>query len=234
MTPLCAIYKTVGKRAYIQVACLILCYLLLTGAYSEIGPIYDHKMANNVGQLENVTLTAHVLVALATVDTLTGVAQTQVETAKTKAAEFLDSRVQFLVDTDPHQTALVTYALTLASSNNQNAAFERLINMSTNGEYWSQRPVPRNPQITVQTVPYIGPRELYPHEGAAVAATSYALLVYTEADRITDAIPIMKWLQTMRNTIGGFAGTRVSDVHCSSVLVSGQRDVQVKYVVWMC
>ena len=45
-------------------------------------------------------------------------------------------------------------------------------------------------------------------------AEKYSSAVYTEADRITDAIPIMKWLQTMRNTIGGFAGTRVSGVHC--------------------
>ena len=100
--------------------------------------------------------------------------------------------------------------------------------------YWADKEIPANEIHTVDTIPYYQPRRWYDNEGYGVHATAYGLLTYMLRNMRVDSEPIMKWLQTMRNTIGGFAGTRVSDVHCSSVLVSGQRDVQVKYVVWMC
>ena len=183
---------------------------MTTGAFYEIGPTYDRKMMNPAdARLENVTMTAHVLIALSAVDSLTGVAQSRVDTARTGATAFLDARVQYLQD--PFHTALVAYALTVApQSAERQTVVDKLREKSIDGSYWSREPIPANPTAITNTVPYIFPRQLYPHEGAAVQATSYALLVYTINDLTEDAEPVMKWLQTMRNTIGGFAGTRVS------------------------
>ena len=82
--------------------------------------------------------------------------------------------------------------------------------MITGGEYWSRDEIPRNPTRIDENIPYLFPREVWPHEGSAVQATGYGLMVYLINNRLADSVPIMKWLQTMRNSIGGFASTRVS------------------------
>ncbi len=82
----------------------------------------------------------------------------------------------------------------------------------TSGEfvYWAVKPIPVNPTFIVNTVHFQKPRIIYPHEAAAVEATGYALMVYLANNRMKEATNIMKWLQTMRNTIGGFGSTKVS------------------------
>ena len=75
--------------------------------------------------------------------------------------------------------------------------------------YWSRAVIPPNPTFIVNTVPFQEPRLIYPLEGSAVSATSYALLVYLANNRIEEATSIMKWLQTMRNSIGGWGSTQV-------------------------
>lgn len=42
-----------------------------------------------------------------------------------------------------------------------------------------------------------------------VEMTSYALLSYVEQKKITEALPIVKWLLTQRNPTGGFVSTQV-------------------------
>ncbi len=55
-------------------------------------------------------------------------------------------------------------------------------------------------------------REIYPNEAQAVEATSYALMIYLRKNRFKESLTIMRWLQTMRNTIGGFGSTHVSAI----------------------
>jgi hypothetical protein len=138
--------------------------------------------------------------------------------------------------TDSHLMAIVTYALTVAGSHLRTNAFLRMEAMKKIGKettrgtynaqpsithatflfqtgtgvYWSERPIPPNPIRIIDTVPYNLPRALYPQEAKAVEATSYALMVYLHLNRVSESLPIMKWLQTMRNSVGGFSGTRVS------------------------
>ena len=76
--------------------------------------------------------------------------------------------------------------------------------------YWANKPIPQNPTKNVVNVPFMWPRIIYPNEAYAVQSTSYALMVYLNNNYLSDSVPIMKWLQTMRNSIGGFGGTRVS------------------------
>ena len=79
--------------------------------------------------------------------------------------------------------------------------------------YWSRTVIPPNPTFIVNTVPFQEPRRIYAHEASAVSASGYALLVYLANNRVEEATSIMKWLQTMRNTIGGWGSTQVRTVN---------------------
>ena len=84
--------------------------------------------------------------------------------------------------------------------------------------------IPPNPSRIVNTVPFNQPRLIYAQEAYAVEATSYALLVYLRMNRLNDAEPIMGWLQTMRNSIGGFGSTRDSAIALHALTEYGRRD----------
>ena len=75
--------------------------------------------------------------------------------------------------------------------------------------YWARKIIPPNPSTVINTIPYMLPRKVYDNEAHAVEATSYALMTYILHKR-TDTLTIVKWLQTMRNSIGGFGSTMVS------------------------
>lgn len=79
--------------------------------------------------------------------------------------------------------------------------------------------MPPNPIRVVDTIPHNQPRKLYSHEAKSVEGTAYALMVYLHMNRISEALPIMKWLQTMRNSVGGFASTRVNLHSISFILM---------------
>ena len=183
----------------------------MLGSFSELSTVYDSKMyePNNATTRNlNITMTAHVVIALATVKSLTGIAQAQTEVARNLATDYLIAHVNHL--SEPYQTALTTWAIMLSRGDEANDAFSRLQKQARGGTYWSKYEIPRNPQRIVQTVPYMDPRQIYSHEGSAVQATAYALMCYTNRNYVADSVPIVDWLQSMRNTIGGFAGTRVT------------------------
>ncbi len=75
--------------------------------------------------------------------------------------------------------------------------------------YWSRQVIPPNPTWVKDTIHYQQPRIIYAQEGSAVSASGYALLVYLANNRMEDATSIMKWLQSVRNSIGGWGSTQV-------------------------
>lgn len=91
--------------------------------------------------------------------------------------------------------------------------------MFTGGHsYYSKVPIPENPSTVVDTRPYQFPRKIYGQESQAVEASAYALMVMLEKNDKEASESIMMWLQTMRNSIGGFSGTRVSKCYFSLLL----------------
>jgi hypothetical protein len=54
-------------------------------------------------------------------------------------------------------------------------------------------------------------RIIYPNEGYAVQASSYGLLIYIQQNNYKDSVAIVKFLHSVRNTIGGFGGTQVDN-----------------------
>lgn len=47
-------------------------------------------------------------------------------------------------------------------------------------------------------------------ENGNVEISSYVLLAYTKQAMLRDGIPIMKWLVSQRNSMGGYHSTQVS------------------------
>ncbi len=74
--------------------------------------------------------------------------------------------------------------------------------------YWANKAVPANEIIFTDTQPYHQPRRIYDNEAYAVEATAYAMMTYLRRN-VTQATPIMQWLQTMRNTYAGQSSTQV-------------------------
>lgn len=71
--------------------------------------------------------------------------------------------------------------------------------------------------------------------GISVEMTAYALLTYLERGLIQDAIPIMKWMTSQRNEMGGFASTQDTVVGLYALSKLGQQissshvDIQVSF-----
>lgn len=69
-------------------------------------------------------------------------------------------------------------------------------------KYWGQsNPVPRKPEDF--NPPYVQAPAI------DVEMTSYALLTYVAQNKISEAVPVVKWLLTQRNPKGGFVTTQV-------------------------
>lgn len=81
--------------------------------------------------------------------------------------------------------------------------------VSGNYVYWANKPIPDNEVKMIDTIPYYQPRRWYDNEAYAVEATSYALLTYLRRTNWKECSPIMKWLQTMRNSYYAQASTQV-------------------------
>ncbi|ELT87097.1 hypothetical protein CAPTEDRAFT_227765 [Capitella teleta] len=190
-----------------------------TGAFTEPLNTSDRTAAKHTERL-----TAKVLIALSDASCVSGITRPGIATAKDAAAAYLED---FIYDLDDSSLmALITFALTVARSNQATNAFQRLEAMKRSGfaVYWSNVAIPENPVRVVDTRPYLMPRELYEHEAGAVEATSYALMVYLHMNRVSEALPIMKWLQTMRNSVGGFGSTRDSITAIQALAEYATRD----------
>ena len=77
--------------------------------------------------------------------------------------------------------------------------------------YWSSEPIAGNHAQYFENIPYLYSRPMPTSvEVDAVHSTSLALMVYLQYDLMTSSEPIMTWLQVMRSTDYGYAGTKVS------------------------
>ncbi|ELT94901.1 hypothetical protein CAPTEDRAFT_205407 [Capitella teleta] len=187
-----------------------------TGAFMEAAPLYDRKMwsnhttINNQDHQSNFSLTAYVLASFMLADRLTGQADICKNDVTQKAQNYLELHLNDI--TDVYELAITTYALTLAGSSESTKAFYLLQDKRIESDYvyWANKVIPPNDIKTVDTIPYYQPRRWYDNEAYGVEATAYAMLTYLRKNMISDTQPIMKWLQTMRNTYAAQASTQDS------------------------
>lgn len=202
----------------------------VTGAFRDLSPIYDRKFQENVTYVNgvpttfNVSLTAYVLIGMAEATRITGAARIALDAAKAKAADYI---AQFVANiTDPFQMSIVAYALMSVSHARSDDAIARLNSMrrSTEYTYWANYDIPKNPIRTVNNIQYMMARIIYPNEGYAVQASSYGLLIYIQQNNYKDSVAIVKFLHSVRNTIGGFGGTQDTITALQALSEFGKRD----------
>lgn len=161
-------------------------------------------------RFDNIPLTAFVLVTLCEVIDLEGEVRVKASSAKTRATRYLEKRLHIV--NDPFDLALVTYALTLAGSVEQDAAFIKLdaIKYEQEGKvYWAEEILPLTEFVFENQRPYVQPRLPFRNDALNVEATAYGLLVYIAKEGIAQIQEnIVRWLNTMRTTHGGFISTQ--------------------------
>uniref|UniRef100_A0A6E8W2J7 TEP1-F n=1 Tax=Anopheles coluzzii TaxID=1518534 RepID=A0A6E8W2J7_ANOCL len=112
------------------------------------------------------------------------------ESAKVQHAVVIEKGMSFLSDqldliTSANDLAIVTYAMMLYGHRLKDAAFEKLIDVSTITNNGAER---------------------YWNTSNSVEATSFALLSHVMANKLLEALPIMRWLVNQRSEIDSVTG----------------------------
>eukprot|EP00106_Octopus_bimaculoides_P012375 XP_014779817.1 PREDICTED: CD109 antigen-like [Octopus bimaculoides] len=189
-----------------------------TGVFDTEYYVYDRKMSsrtswqNSILQMDPMALTAYVYIALHSVSKGTNDAGPCAVTARNTAAQYLSQHSHTIKDEDIFTLAITTYALSL--SNQKSAAiYDRLWKLHKGDEekYFSEpdRPIPANPSKTIDSIRYLEPRVEQINDAFSVQTTAYALLAHIKLNRNKEnRDSLMKWLNSMRNTVGGMSSTQ--------------------------
>jgi len=187
------------------------------GAFYEVAHFADRKMNSSTSwpndpiRYRNVSLTAHVVIALTTIRDLPGELGPRVAVARSKALSWLDRNINLLQKHgDPYEVAITAYAMMLAKSTSAETAFV-LLRKHAREEggfvYWSREPVPLPAQRLENQRPFLLPRLPHSFDATNVETTAYALLTYVGRQELF-VEPIVKWLNTQRLTDAGWASTQ--------------------------
>ncbi|PVD21251.1 hypothetical protein C0Q70_19422 [Pomacea canaliculata] len=178
---------------------------------------YDRKMASyQASQTEMmfddpIPLTAYIYIALMTTKDVSEDALSCIDSARAKAASYLADQMDNIPSEEIFQMAITAYALSLSQEQSSEAfnLLWRNVRNESEGLYFANKKVPENPSEILNNVRFLHPRQELMNDGYAVQATAYALmaLINNNGPKLNrDAL--MRWLNTMRNTIGGFASTQ--------------------------
>ncbi|XP_055682834.1 CD109 antigen [Lutzomyia longipalpis] len=185
------------------------------GSFYETTWSPDRKMNGTENELlraRNITLTAHVLITLASVkDLAAGGLGARVAMAQQRAIDWIDRNLKLIKDFGgPYEVAIVTYALMQSNAPHAEQAFSILAKHArTIGEfmYWGNEEVPQPPTKLENQKYFSLPRLPYKYDSLNIETTAYALLVYV-ARRELFVDPIVRWLNAQRLTDGGWASTQ--------------------------
>ncbi|CAH2248914.1 CD109 antigen [Pelobates cultripes] len=160
-----------------------------TGIFSEPGRVIHSELQGGLNG--PITLTAYILTSLLEDEAYSKLYESRVQ----KAVQYLESEFNGGISSN-YTLSLVTYALSLANSTKAYAALTQLNSRANNIgglKYWyspSENKYYWQPQST------------------DIETAAYALLSHTIQNRISDGIPIMKWLSQQRNHLGGYFSTQ--------------------------
>ncbi|EAA05465.2 AGAP010832-PA [Anopheles gambiae str. PEST] len=143
------------------------------------------------------------------------------ESAKVEHAVVIEKGMSFLSDqldliTSANDLAIVTYAMMLYGHRLKDAAFEKLIDMSTITNNGTER---------------------YWNTSNSVEATSFALLSHVVANKLLEALPIMRWLVNHRSELNSVSGEQntylrfkaLSSIAKKIALSRNDYDVRINY-----
>ncbi|XP_076469788.1 CD109 antigen-like [Babylonia areolata] len=189
-----------------------------TGAWDpDPNTIYDRKMASYESIktermfADRIPLTAYILIALYATKDVSEDAVGCLDTARVNGASFLAGQVSSIPRDEVFHMAISTYALSF-SQEMSSTAFKRLwswVRNDSEGLYFADQKVPENPSETLTNERFLYPRQELMNDGYAVQSTAYALLALIKNNgNKVHRDSLMRWLNTMRNSIGGFASTQ--------------------------
>jgi len=88
--------------------------------------------------------------------------------------------------------------------------------LTGNEIYFSDAEIPNNPSEFINGLRYLNPRMEQSNDGYAVQSTAYALMTHikhngmgTDSQTKIERDSMMRWLNFMRNFVGGMASTQV-------------------------
>ncbi|KAH9502244.1 hypothetical protein Btru_070510 [Bulinus truncatus] len=205
-----------------------------TGAFepSQDEIAYDRKMASlksmktDVMSTHTTPLTAYVLIALEKMSKFVE-GTTCLNTAKRNAAKYLQSQVNTLGQDDIFFMAISAYALSLTPY-----AFDivnelwKLKRNDSDFTYFADQLVYENPSAIQNNVRYLMPRQELLNDAYAVQTTAYALLAHISANRADklERDMTMAWLNTMRNSFGGFSSTQDTIIALEALMEYTRQD----------
>lgn len=161
-----------------------------TGKFPEYGPIsyYNLQTESSVG----IPLTAFTVIAFLEQDKL--YIERFNETIF-KALDYIDTNVASIKDN--YALAIATYALALGKHDAAGKLLEQLIDgaiLDGDKMYWEKEMGAK--KRTGKT-----------SESTKIEMAAYAILAYVELGKALDAVPIVNWLISRRNSGGGFSST---------------------------
>ena len=160
----------------------------------------------------HVALTAHVLLALdGAAELLTGHVKQYCSTGRQRALRYLERHLNNL--RDPYEVAIVTYALAKSRSPEADSAMAMLMRHKRDEGgfvYWSRTAIKPNRVRYEFNRPFLEAKDRQLNDALAVEATGYALLSLFQLEGGGITIlqdEIVRWLNTMRQGVGGFIST---------------------------
>ncbi|CAM5099815.1 unnamed protein product [Eretmochelys imbricata] len=158
------------------------------GEFWEPGRVIHSELQG--GSSSPITLTAYIMT------TLFGYQNDENALAVANAANFLETKLEEGIS-DNYTLTLVTYALSLAKSIKAKDALDVLNQRSEQQgdiRFWTSPA----PQLSDSWQP----------RSVDIELSAYALLSHFQQDRLSEGIPIMKWLSQQRNHLGGYSSTQ--------------------------
>ncbi|GAB0098879.1 macroglobulin complement-related [Sergentomyia squamirostris] len=195
------------------------------GSFYETTWSPDRKMnstQNEILRARNITLTAHVLITLASVkDLAAGGLGARVSMAQQRAVDWIDRNLKLIKDFGgPYEAAIVCYALMQNNAPHAEQAFSILAKHArTIGEfmYWGNEEVPQPPTKLENQKYFSLPRLPYKYDSMNIETTAYALLVYVSRRELM-VDPIVRWMNAQRLTDGGWASTQDTSVAMKALI----------------
>ncbi|KAF2362679.1 Alpha-macroglobulin complement component [Trinorchestia longiramus] len=171
----------------------------------------SYSFANETTLGLNLTTSAHILLQLLTLTQLPSPLDERVQTAISRGRSWLEHSLRKVERASrPLEAALVALALHEARSPLAEAAFgilARNARQEVKYVYWGEDLVPLPSYRVESQRPHLQPRSPHRHDSGNIAATAYALRVYTSRGELM-APAIVRWLHSQRAHDYGWMSTQ--------------------------
>ncbi|XP_052246732.1 CD109 antigen-like [Dreissena polymorpha] len=178
------------------------------GSFPVVGSVHSTQLQG--GGTSVYSLTAFVLIALVESERILK-NDYRITNSAARARAYLEQHLDnpmnvqnMAIMNDTYDLAIAAYALAMAGSSKSFFAYTRLnlrATLTNDGmKYW-KLPGPQNTYNYWET--------FYAKESPlSVEATSYVLLYLVQTRQLSEGMPVMKWLVSQRNSLGGFTSTQ--------------------------